>query len=164
MRSWSDERSESYVAINASSTEISLSPEDIPGAILAEPYTKRTAATLLWWLLCWGEAKRFPRVMLVSRSQTRVMLGGSLLKSPLEKWQQQTQVLSLMTSRMSNTFSHRALLSTSLGILWKVTLESFTLMLPQTTHVWPAIVSNTLTRWPFVASTSHKDWQTHRRF
>ena len=46
MRSWSDERSVSYVAMSASSTEISLSPEDIPGAVLAEPYTKHTAAAL----------------------------------------------------------------------------------------------------------------------
>ena len=111
--------------MSASSTEISLRPEDIPGAVLANPYTKHTAAALRWWLLCRGEAKRFPRVML-----------GSLLQPPSGKCRQQTQVLSLMTSsRMSNTFSHCALLSTSLRILWKVTLESFTLVLPQTTHV-----------------------------
>ena len=47
--------------MSASSTEISLRPEDIPGAVLAEPYTKYTAAALRWWLLCRGEAKRFPR-------------------------------------------------------------------------------------------------------
>ena len=60
--------------MSASSTEISLSLEDIPGAVLAEPYTKHTAAALRWWLLCRGEAKRFPRVML-----------GSLLQLPSEK-------------------------------------------------------------------------------
>ena len=59
--------------MSASSTEISLSPEDIPGAVLAEPYTKHTAAALRWWLLC-REAKRFHRVML-----------GSLLQSPSGK-------------------------------------------------------------------------------
>ena len=60
--------------MSASSTEISLSPEDIPGAVLAEPYMKHTAAALRWWLLCRGEAKRFPRVML-----------GSLLQPPSGK-------------------------------------------------------------------------------
>ena len=60
--------------MSACSTEISLSPEDIPGAVLAEPYTKHTAAALHWWLLCREEAKRFPRVML-----------GSLLQPPSGK-------------------------------------------------------------------------------
>ena len=40
--------------MSTSSTEISLSPEDIPGAVLAEPYTKYTAAALRWRLLCRG--------------------------------------------------------------------------------------------------------------
>ena len=40
--------------MSASCTEISLNPEDIPGAVLAEPYTKHTAAALRWWLLCRG--------------------------------------------------------------------------------------------------------------
>ena len=54
VRSWSNERSRSYVAMSVSSTEISLCPEYIPGAILAEPYTKHTAAALRWWLFCRG--------------------------------------------------------------------------------------------------------------
>ena len=60
--------------MSVSSTEISLSLEDIPGAVFAEPYTKHTAAALRWRLLCKGEAKRFPRVML-----------GSLLQLTSEK-------------------------------------------------------------------------------
>ena len=40
--------------MSASSTQIFLSPENIPGAVLAEPYTKYTAAALRWWLLCRG--------------------------------------------------------------------------------------------------------------
>ena len=60
--------------MSLSSTEISLSLEDILGAVLAEPYTKHTAAALHWWLLCRGKAKHFLRVML-----------GSLLQLPSGK-------------------------------------------------------------------------------
>ena len=42
-------RLESDRAMSAS-TPVTLSPEDIPGAVLTEPYTKHTAATLRWWL------------------------------------------------------------------------------------------------------------------
>ena len=31
--------------------ELILSPEDIPGAVLSQPYAKHTAAALRWWLL-----------------------------------------------------------------------------------------------------------------
>ena len=65
--------------MSASSTEISLSPEDILCAVLAEPYTKHTAAALRWWLLCKGEAERFPSVML-----------GFLLHPPSEKCRQRS--------------------------------------------------------------------------
>ena len=34
--------------------ELILSPEDIPGAVLSQPYAKHTAAALRWWLLCRG--------------------------------------------------------------------------------------------------------------
>ena len=34
----------------SASTPVTLSPEDIPGAVLTEPYTKHTAAPLHWWL------------------------------------------------------------------------------------------------------------------
>ena len=40
--------------MSASSPEVVLSPEDIPGAVLDEPYAKHTAAALRWWLLCRG--------------------------------------------------------------------------------------------------------------
>ena len=40
--------------MSASSTEISLSPEDIPGAVLSEPNMKHKAAALRWWLFCRG--------------------------------------------------------------------------------------------------------------
>ena len=41
--------------MSASSPEVVLSPEDIPGAVLTEPYTKYTTAALRWWLLCRGD-------------------------------------------------------------------------------------------------------------
>ena len=34
----------------SASTPVILSPEDIPGAALTEPYTKHTVAPLRWWL------------------------------------------------------------------------------------------------------------------
>ena len=34
--------------------ELTLSPEDIPGAVLSKPYARHTAAALRWWLLCRG--------------------------------------------------------------------------------------------------------------
>ena len=40
--------------MSASSAETSLCPEDIPGAVLSEPYTKYKAAALRWWLFCRG--------------------------------------------------------------------------------------------------------------
>ena len=40
--------------MSVSSPEVILTPEDIPGAVLAEPYTKHTTAALHWWLLCRG--------------------------------------------------------------------------------------------------------------
>ena len=41
--------------MSASSPEVVLSPEDIAGAVLAEPYTKYTTAALRWCLLCRGD-------------------------------------------------------------------------------------------------------------
>jgi hypothetical protein len=35
-------------------SELTLSPEDIPGAVLSKPYARHTAAALRWWLLCRG--------------------------------------------------------------------------------------------------------------
>ena len=52
-RSENTERVRSYATMSVSSPEV-LNPEDIPGAILAEPYTKYTTAALHWWLLCRG--------------------------------------------------------------------------------------------------------------
>ena len=34
------------------STKITLSPSDIPGAELSEPYEKHPVVALCWWLLC----------------------------------------------------------------------------------------------------------------
>ena len=34
--------------------EVTLSPEDIPGADLCEPYEKHTVSALHWWILCRG--------------------------------------------------------------------------------------------------------------
>ena len=34
--------------------EVTLSPEDIPGANLSKPYERHTMAALRWWLLCRG--------------------------------------------------------------------------------------------------------------
>ena len=34
--------------------EVTVSPEDIPGANLSKPYEKHTVAALRWWLLCRG--------------------------------------------------------------------------------------------------------------
>ena len=34
--------------------QVTLSPEDIPGAILSKPYEKHTMPALRWWLLCRG--------------------------------------------------------------------------------------------------------------
>ena len=36
----------------SSSLEVVLTPDDIPGAKLAEPYEQHTVAALRWWLLC----------------------------------------------------------------------------------------------------------------
>ena len=107
-------------------TVVTLSPEDIPGAVLTEPYARHTAATLRWWLLCRGV-----KVSLLLRKQ------------------QPTLVLSFTTSTLiSNTTSQSALLSASLGIRWNVTLGSFALLLPQTIQTWPVIFRNTVTpRW-----------------
>ena len=34
--------------------ELTLSPKDIPGAVLSKPCARHTAAALCWWLLCQG--------------------------------------------------------------------------------------------------------------
>ena len=34
--------------------EVTLTPDDIPGAVLSEPYERHTVSALRWWLLCRG--------------------------------------------------------------------------------------------------------------
>ena len=34
--------------------QVTLSPEDIPGAALPEPFEQHTVSALRWWLLCRG--------------------------------------------------------------------------------------------------------------
>ena len=40
--------------MNSNIADITLTPEDIPGASLSQPYEVHTVSALRWWLLCRG--------------------------------------------------------------------------------------------------------------
>ena len=58
------------------SSEITLSPDDIPGANLSEPYEGHTISALRWWLLCRGIKARtsWKKQELISRYITSLNL------------------------------------------------------------------------------------------
>ena len=105
-------RLESDRAMSAS-TPVTLSPEDIPGTALTEPYTKHTVAPLRWWLTTYLST----RILLLT------MMGPSLpCRAVTNAWQ---LISSGRWVRTKSEFRTIRAHNGEIGALTTVTLQPF---------------------------------------